>query len=69
MTSAADTANLFEVNGAKECPKCRTLALVPGHGFVAGQDRPTPLTGRESAWFCFECGHQEPQPHGIVGKS
>lgn len=60
MTTAADRADVFEINGAKPCPRCQALAFVASHEFQHGQKRPVPLSGHESAWFCFECGHQEP---------
>ena len=54
MNISADWASFLTKAGAKRCPECGEMTVISAHIPDDGEDR-APL------WYCFECGHEEPQ--------
>ena len=57
MTTKIDWRDIFQDIDAKECPKCRALALIAEPS--DNEDRLRLVHVHEGARFCFECGYQD----------
>jgi hypothetical protein len=63
MNISADWASFLTKAGAKRCPECGEMTVISAHIPDHGEDgdrRKSP-TNRAPLWYCFECGHEEPQ--------
>jgi predicted RNA-binding Zn-ribbon protein involved in translation (DUF1610 family) len=63
MNISADWASFLTKAGAKRCPMCGEMTVISAHipdDWEDGDRRKSP-TNRAPLWYCFECGHEEPQ--------